>query len=54
MVSPLQFIHGSVAHSIVVGQILSGNTFEIEYVEDRFGSHDGSSQRSGLLFEGYT
>jgi len=31
-------------HSIVVGQFLCGNTFEIGYVEDRLESHDRSGR----------
>jgi hypothetical protein len=48
VVSPLQFIHGSLSHSIVVGQFLSGNTFEIGYVEDV------QVADVNLLFEWYT
>ena len=44
IVSPLQFIHGPLADSIVMRQPFSGNTFEIRYVKDRLVNHNGHGQ----------
>ena len=41
LVSPLQFIHGPLAHNIVVSQLFNRKTFGITYVKDRLVNRDG-------------
>jgi hypothetical protein len=49
VVAPLHLIHNPLGHNIVVRQFISGNTFEIRYVEDRLVRHDGRGGVSDRL-----